>query len=93
MLLELKLTDISLEEMKMSEKTYNHAFTMSFSVSGSKYEDWYIALQQEPQLIWGAIQDRLLHGMDDVLESCEGFDTYEEEVDEEDEFFGFTITE
>ena len=66
---------------------------MSFSVSGSRYEDWYIALQQEPQLIWGAIQDRLLHGMDDVLESCEGFDTYEEEVDEEDEFFGFTITE
>ena len=93
MLLALKLTDISLGEMKMSEKTYNHAFTMSFSVSGSKYEDWYIALQQEPQLIWGAIQDRLLHGMDDVLESCEGFDTYEEEVDEEDEFFGFTITE
>ena len=75
------------------EKRYNHAFTMSFSVSGSRYEDWYIALQQEPQLIWGAIQDRLLHGMDDVLESCEGFDTYEEEVDEEDEFFGFTITE
>ena len=77
----------------MSDKTYNHAFTMSFSVSGSKHEDWYIALQEEPQLIWGAIQDRLLHGMDDVLESCEGFDTYEEEVDEEDEFFGFTITE
>ena len=93
MLLALKLTDISLGEMKMSDKTYNHAFTMSFSVSGSRYEDWYIALQQEPQLIWGAIQDRLLHGMDDVLESCEGFDTYEEEVDEEDEFFGFTITE
>jgi|TARA_Y100000033_G_C2734471_1_gene105155 hypothetical protein len=66
---------------------------MSFSVSGSRYEDWYIALQQEPQLIWGAIQDRLLHGMDDVLESCEGFDTYEEANDEEDEFFGFTITE
>ena len=62
-------------------------------IRDSKYEDWYIALQQEPQLIWGAIQDRLLHGMDDVLESCEGFDTYEEEVDEEDEFFGFTITE
>lgn len=60
----------------MSDKTYNHAFTMSFSVSGSKHEDWYIALQEEPQLIWGAIQDRLLHGMDDVLESCEGFDTY-----------------
>jgi hypothetical protein len=78
--------------MKMSEKQYNHAFTMSFSVSGSKYEDWYIALQQEPHLVWGAIQDRLLHGMDDVLESCEGYDTYLE-GDEEDEFFGFTITE
>ena len=63
----------------MSDKTYNHAFTMSFSVSGSRYEDWYIALQEEPQLIWGAIQDRLLHGMDDVLESCEGFDTYLED--------------
>ena len=76
----------------MSDKRYNHAFTMSFSVSGSRYEDWYIALQQEPQLIWGSIQDRLLEGMDDVLESCEGYDTYVE-ADEEDEFFGFTITE
>jgi len=77
----------------MSEKRYNHAFTMAFSVSGSEHEDWFIALQEEPQLVWGAIQDRLLHGMDDVLESCEGYDTYEEAGDEEDEFFGFTITE
>tara|TARA_R100000742_G_C4263448_1_gene81301 strand:+ start:810 stop:1022 length:213 start_codon:yes stop_codon:yes gene_type:complete len=66
--------------MKMSKKTYNHAFTMSFSVSGSEHADWYDTLQKESELVWGAIQNRLSHGMNDVLESCEGFDTYEEET-------------
>jgi hypothetical protein len=73
--------------MKMSKKTYNHAFTMSFSVSGSEHEDWYNALQEEPELVWKAIQNRLSHGMNDVLESCEGYDTYEEEA-KDDYVFG-----
>ena len=63
----------------MSKKTYNHAFSMSFSVSGSEHEDWYNALQEEPELVWKAIQNRLSHGMNDVLESCEGYDTYLED--------------
>jgi hypothetical protein len=44
---------------------------MSFSVSGSKHADWYDALQKEPELVWKAIQNRLSHGMNDVLESCD----------------------
>jgi len=63
----------------MSKKTYNHAFTMSFSVSGSEHADWFEALQEEPELVWKAIQNRLSHGMNDVLESCEGYDTYLED--------------
>ena len=60
-------------------KTYNHALTMSFSVSGSEHADWYDALQKEPELVWKAIQNRLSNGMNDELESCEGYDTYQEE--------------
>ena len=55
---------------------YKH---LKYSNGSRQSSHWYIALQEEPQLVWGAIQDRLLHGMDDVLESCEGFDTYLED--------------
>lgn len=63
--------------------TWNHAFTLGFSVSGSEYEDWEEAMKNEKGLIIDALLQRvneLKRNRHEFLAALEGFDTYEEEV-------------
>lgn len=65
--------------------TYNHAMTISFSVSGSKHGDGNDCILKEPHLVCKALQERvsILNRMaeqnhPEYLEMIETYDTYEE---------------
>lgn len=64
--------------------TYNHAISIAFSVSGSKYEDPHKCVQHEKELVLGALLQRIALLMNDDIEFREAFsdawDTYEETV-------------
>jgi hypothetical protein len=64
--------------------TYNHAFTIAFTVDGSKYEDPADCLKNESDKVMAGILRRtasLLRGEDLIdTNTIEPFDTYEEEV-------------
>jgi hypothetical protein len=63
-------------------KTYNHAFTVAFSVSGSRYEDPDECLRYEQDKVIAGMLRRaanLVSGEDTIDPgSIEPFDTYEE---------------
>ena len=75
------------EEPAVSKpSSYNHAMTISFSVSGSKHESGDNCVLREPHLVCKALQERvdILKRMADqnhpeFYEAVEVFDTYEEE--------------
>ncbi len=61
--------------------TYNHAFTIAFSVSGSQYEDWTECVTNEKALVMAGLYERLAQlgsPSSDYPEALDGFDTYEE---------------
>ncbi len=62
--------------------TYNHAMSIAFAVSGSKHEDPHKCVQQEKELVIGALLNRIVLLMNDDSEFREAFsdcwDTYEE---------------
>lgn len=62
--------------------TWNHAYSLAFAVSGSKYEDWEEAMTNEKGLIIEALLQRveeLKRNRHEFMAALEGFDTYEEE--------------
>lgn len=63
--------------------TWNHAFSLGFAVSGSHYEDDALTIQNEKDLVIGALLERVAQIIrDDELEEAlnMAFDSYEEEV-------------
>lgn len=61
--------------------TYNHAFSLGFSVSNSQYENPDDALANEKDKIISALLERvkqLIVDSTEFQEACEPFDTYEE---------------
>lgn len=61
--------------------TFNHAFTIGFSVGESEYEDWADCVKNEkPRVIAALLErlDQLMHDDVEYTEAIEGFDTYEE---------------
>lgn len=60
--------------------TYNHAYSLGFAVSGSKYESPDECVQHEPMLVLEGLLVRVIQLLDhsEMREACDGFDTYEE---------------
>lgn len=61
--------------------TWNHAYSLAFAVSGSQYEDWHKAMENEKDLIIEALLrrvDELRNNRFEFMEALDGFDTYEE---------------
>ena len=61
--------------------TYNHAFTIAFSVSGSQYEDWMECVTNEKELVMAGLYERIAQlksPSSEYPEALDGFDTYEE---------------
>ena len=67
-----------------NKKTFNHAFDIGFSVSGSKYEDWMDCLEKEKEMVVQALFERLVtvFSSKEYLEAISGFDTYEETIED-----------
>ena len=65
-----------------TKTTYNHAISIAFAVSGSKYEDPHDCVKHEKERIIGALLERIALLMTDDIEFQEAFndcwDTYEE---------------
>jgi hypothetical protein len=62
--------------------TYNHAFSLGFSVKNSDYEDWDECVKKEKPLVIKALLERIDMLMNDdteYQEAMDGFDTYKEE--------------
>ena len=62
--------------------TWNHAFSLGFAVSGSRYEDDGLTIQNEKDLVIGALLERVAQIIrDDELEEAlnMAFDSYEED--------------
>ena len=62
--------------------TYNHAYAVAFSVSGSNFEDPYDAMEHEkPKVIKDLLKrvGDLVENQGQYMEALEGFDTYEED--------------
>lgn len=62
--------------------TYNHAFSLGFSVKNSDYEDWADCVKNEKPKVIAALLERidmLMHDDVEYQEAMDGFDTYEEE--------------
>lgn len=62
----------------MSDKTYNHAFTVAFSVPDSEFGDPVACLNHEPIKVIKALIARAMdiYEIDELTEACESFDTY-----------------
>lgn len=63
------------------KRSWNHVFTVAWSVSGSKHEDWGRCLQSERGRVLDALKQRVLELETNESEfqfALEGFDTYEE---------------
>jgi len=69
-----------------TKTTYNHAISISFAVSGSKWEDPHNCVKYEKERVIGALLQRIALLMTDDIEFHEAFsdcwDTYEESNDE-----------
>lgn len=62
--------------------TYNHAFTIAWDVSHSKYESWEECLINEQESILDALRARLAEvdgNRHEMMDAISGFDTYEED--------------
>lgn len=66
----------------MVVKTFNHAYSVSFAVSGSRYEDAHEAMRQEQYLVIAALLKRVAALISEepyeYEEAIEAWDTYEE---------------
>lgn len=60
--------------------TYNHAYSLGFSVPGSQYENADDCVKHEPELVLKGLLLRVIQLLDqqELREACEGFDTFEE---------------
>lgn len=60
--------------------TYNHAYSLGFAVPNSKYESPEECVKREPELVLKGLLLRVIELLDrhELMEACEGFDTYEE---------------
>lgn len=62
-------------------KTYNHAFSVGFAVSGCFNEDPMATLRREKDKVIAALLERIveiLHNDVEYMEACDPFDTYGE---------------
>ena len=66
------------------KKKFNHAFDVAFKVSKSDYEDWSDCLEKEKDKVVHAMWERLitLFQNNEYLEAISGFDTYEEDIED-----------
>lgn len=63
-------------------ETYNHLFSISFTVPNSKYEDWTYTLRHEQSLVVAALLNRINQIAQDsteLTEGIKGYVTYKEE--------------
>ena len=76
-------TELSFSDWYASEgkRSWNHAFTVAWSVPGSKYENWGDCMKHEPGRVLTALKARVMEleaNEDEFHAAVEGFDTYEE---------------
>lgn len=76
-------TELSFSDWYASERkrSWNHAFTIAWSVSGSQHDDWGRCLQSERRRVLDALKQRVLEletNEGEFHSAIEGFDTYEE---------------
>tara|TARA_R110000824_G_scaffold59651_2_gene160026 strand:+ start:1677 stop:1925 length:249 start_codon:yes stop_codon:yes gene_type:complete len=75
--------ETQLKIFKGDRKTYNHAFDVAFSVSGSEYEDSLECLRNEAERVLESLKNRIenIFGSAEYLEAINGWDTYCEQED------------